>query len=168
MTREEKISKFSLGLHHVYLPYYNYLCQNLSQVWHPISGLRPIAEQAELYRLGRSEKSPLPCLCKEQPCVQHPFGRPITNARAGLSYHNYGLATDWGYFEKGKVYIPLVFNDPRWTEYLAVCSAAKLQMLEWERPHNQLKLPVNINVVYDSFLDGGALGAAKCITEVMT
>lgn len=168
MTRSERIEKFSKGLHHIYLPYYYYLSNNLSNNWQPISGLRPIQEQAELYRLGRSEKSHLPCLCKEQPCTQHPFGRPVTKARPGLSYHNYGIATDWGYFENEERYVNLPLEDNRWSEYIAVCRSAKLQVIEWERPHNQLKLPVNINVVYDAFLDGGARGAATCIMEVCT
>lgn len=48
-------------------------------------GLRTFPEQTELYAIGRSKP-----------------GKKITNAKAGQSYHNYGLAFDFVILEDGK------------------------------------------------------------------
>jgi peptidoglycan L-alanyl-D-glutamate endopeptidase CwlK len=52
-----------------------------------ISGLRTFAEQDALYAQGRTSK-----------------GRIVTNARAGYSNHNFGIAFDIGVFQ-GKTYL---------------------------------------------------------------
>lgn len=49
-----------------------------------ISGLRSWQQQAALYAQGRTKP-----------------GRIVTKARAGSSWHNYGLAIDLGLFQKG-------------------------------------------------------------------
>lgn len=50
-----------------------------------ISGLRSWAQQSALFAQGRTKP-----------------GGIVTNARAGSSWHNYGLAVDLGLFAKGK------------------------------------------------------------------
>jgi len=50
-----------------------------------ISGHRSYAEQTELYAKGRTKP-----------------GRIVTNARAGYSNHNFGIAVDFGVFKDGK------------------------------------------------------------------
>lgn len=50
-----------------------------------ISGTRSYAEQAALYAKGRTKPGP-----------------KVTNARAGFSRHNFGVAVDVGVFEGGK------------------------------------------------------------------
>ena len=61
-------------------------------------GFRTWVEQTELYRQGRSTPG---VLCFHNGvtypigrCWDHPLGRPVTNAKAGQSMHNYGLACD--------------------------------------------------------------------------
>lgn len=48
-------------------------------------GFRTMQEQADLYEQGRSKS-----------------GKKVTNAKAGQSYHNYGLAVDFVIIESGK------------------------------------------------------------------
>lgn len=50
-----------------------------------ISGTRTYAEQTALYRQGRSEP-----------------GKIVTNAKAGQSWHNFGMAWDIGLFDNGR------------------------------------------------------------------
>ena len=85
-------------------------------------GLRSPERQDELYRQGRT--SP---------------GKVVTNARAGQSFHNYGLAFDW---------VPLIHSpkaadmyDADWGGEAAyrtgqrVAVLFKLRFLNWETPH---------------------------------
>lgn len=111
------------GLHEVYVPFYDILCGLLPFTWQPISGFRSFEEQAGLYSRGRTQPGPI-----------------VTNSKPGLSFHNWGLATDWAYFENGKKYIDLEYENPIWEEYIAACNKAGVKCLEWERPHNQLDI----------------------------
>lgn len=88
-----------------------------------ISGTRTYEEQNELYEQGRSKP-----------------GRVVTNARAGHSNHNFGIAFDIGIFDNGK-YIP---ESPL---YKAVGAIGQELGLEWggswtsiqDEPHFQLR-----------------------------
>lgn len=88
-----------------------------------ISGTRTYAEQDELYAKGRTKP-----------------GSIVTNARAGYSNHNHGIAFDIGIFEDGK-YIP---ESPL---YKVVGLIGKSLGLEWggswrtivDEPHFQLR-----------------------------
>jgi len=51
-----------------------------------VSGYRSLAEQDRLYAIGRTKP-----------------GRIVTKARAGYSWHNYGLAADYAFVVKGRV-----------------------------------------------------------------
>jgi peptidoglycan L-alanyl-D-glutamate endopeptidase CwlK len=64
------------------------IAAELGVEYRAISSLRTFAEQDALYAQGRTNKS-LP---------------RVTNAKAGQSYHNYGLAIDCGVF-RGKTYL---------------------------------------------------------------
>ena len=88
-----------------------------------ISGLRSYEEQAALYAQGRTAP-----------------GKKVTNARAGYSNHNFGIAFDVGVFE-GNKYLP---ESPK---YKAVGALGMDLGLEWggnwktivDQPHFQLR-----------------------------
>lgn len=90
-----------------------------------ISGLRSYAEQDALYAKGRTAPGPV-----------------VTNARAGYSNHNFGIAFDIGVFEAGR-YLP---ESPK---YKAVGALGMDLGLEWggnwktivDQPHYQLRPP---------------------------
>ncbi len=88
-----------------------------------ISGFRTYAEQDALYAKGRTTAGP-----------------KVTNARAGYSNHNFGIAFDVGVFE-GNTYLP---DSPK---YKAVGVLGEELGLEWggnwktivDQPHYQLR-----------------------------
>jgi peptidoglycan L-alanyl-D-glutamate endopeptidase CwlK len=88
-----------------------------------IGGTRTFEEQDRLFAQGRTEP-----------------GRIVTNARAGFSNHNFGIAFDIGVFE-GKKYLP---ESPK---YKAVGAMGVELGLEWggnwktivDQPHFQLR-----------------------------
>jgi peptidoglycan L-alanyl-D-glutamate endopeptidase CwlK len=88
-----------------------------------ISGLRSYEEQAALYAQGRTAP-----------------GKKVTNARAGYSNHNFGIAFDIGVFD-GNRYLP---ESPK---YKAVGALGMDLGLEWggnwktivDQPHFQLR-----------------------------
>lgn len=88
-----------------------------------VSGLRSYADQDALYKQGRTAP-----------------GKIVTNAKAGYSNHNFGIAFDVGVFE-GKRYLP---ESPK---YKAIGALGKDLGLEWggnwmtivDEPHFQLR-----------------------------
>ncbi len=85
------------------------------------SGLRTWEEQTKLYNRGRT--SP---------------GKRVTNAKAGQSYHNYGLAFDVVEIKNGKA----IWNNPNWKRIAAI---GKSLGFEWggdwkftDKPHFQM------------------------------
>lgn len=62
-----------------------------------ICGTRTYQEQEQLYAQGRTKK-----------------GAKVTNAKAGYSFHNFGLALDIGLFTKGGAYIE---NDKAYIQF---------------------------------------------------
>jgi peptidoglycan L-alanyl-D-glutamate endopeptidase CwlK len=61
--------------------------------------LRPLEEQAKLYKIGRTVKG-------EGVTANRPMGRKVTNAKPGSSAHNYGMAVD---------FVPLVGGKAQWS-----------------------------------------------------
>lgn len=59
-------------------------------------GLRTFKEQQDLFNLGRTVKNP------DGLKASKPMGNIVTNARAGQSIHNYGLALDFALIIDGK------------------------------------------------------------------
>ena len=127
------------GLHQVYAKYYDSLCDLLPECWQPISSFRSPDEQAKLYAQGRTEP-----------------GVIVTYAKPGLSFHNYGIASDWDYFVDGK-YSPLTAEDPLWKEYIDAVNKVGLKCLEFEKPHNQMDLGVTGKELFDVFSTRGIL-----------
>lgn len=136
----DRRSKFRVGLHAVYQPLYDALCEDLSDAWQPVSGFRTFSEQQVLYSQGRDTP-----------------GEIVTNSRPGYSFHQYGLASDWGYFPSG-IYVPLVKEDAIWNEYIDVCKKVGVRCLDWERPHNELNASFKTSDLLLAYNRGG-LGA---------
>lgn len=94
-----------------------------------ISGLRSWQQQAALYAKGRTQP-----------------GRKVTNAPPGSSWHNYGLAVDFGIF-RGSTYLDEA--EPRTTDrlYREIAVIARNLGVEWagdwktfqETPHFQYR-----------------------------
>lgn len=147
MIRDRR-TRFREGLHPLYLPRYDLLCERLTPEWQPYSGLRTFKEQALLFSQGRT--SP---------------GSVVTQAEAGLSPHNWGCASDWARFENGIFSWPNR-KDPTWAIYVgAVQSVAGLRSgFDFgDTPHNELKLSCRWRDVYAAFLQGGTEAAHEQI-----
>ena len=94
-----------------------------------ISGLRSWQQQAALYARGRTTP-----------------GKRVTNAPAGSSWHNYGLAIDLGLFRDG---VYLDEREPRTADaiYREIAVVARSLYIEWagdwtsfkETPHFQYR-----------------------------
>lgn len=135
------------GLHPLYVPYYDALRRVLSDEWQPVQGRRSFEDQADLYAQGRTLPGPI-----------------VTRAAAGMSFHNYGLATDWGYFPGGK-YVNIAYEDPLWNEYIQACTQVGVECIRWERPHNQMKLPYPVNWLYNAYQTGGWAAVETTLKE---
>lgn len=103
------------------------ICERHAITIEVISGLRSWAQQSALYAQGRTKPGPI-----------------VTKARAGSSWHNYGLAIDLGLFAGGK-YIDSA--DPKRADrtYRELGALAASMGIEWagnwksfpEGPHFQ-------------------------------
>ncbi len=148
MPIENRRLHFRKGLHVCYLPFYDALCSLLPAHFQPISGFRSLDKQATLYALGRTAVGP-------GANEKLPLGKTVTLAKPGLSFHQYGLASDWDYFDEDGNYAPLGYYDERWKEYLDACDKVGVKTLEFERPHNQLDIPVSAQALKHAFEEGG-------------
>lgn len=81
-VRAEKFERFRVGLHPEYKVIYDQLEKLLPPAWAPFFGFRTIEEQAKLFSKGRTKAS-----------IER-GEKIVTNAAAGLSMHNYGMASD--------------------------------------------------------------------------
>ncbi len=129
---ENRREVFSKGLSPLYLPKYQILCENLSDIWQPYYGLRSIKDQDRLYSEGRTAP-----------------GHIVTDARGGESPHNYGCASDWTVWTSDQKPIWMAPKDPRWKEYI---EAIKKAGLFWggdfkghfqDIDHNEVKISVS-------------------------
>ena len=132
---------FRKGLIDPYLMYYDALCHLLDDCWQPICGLRTLEEQAALYASGRGGAP----------------GPILTRATPGLSFHNYGLASDWQYFVDGN-YAPILFNDPKWSDYLDACEKVGVRLISWERPHNEYPAKTPVGQILTTYQQSGIEG----------
>jgi hypothetical protein len=138
------------GLHALYTPFYDQLCEALPEHWQPTEGFRSFERQADLYAQGRSVP-----------------GAIVTQAPPGKSMHNYGLASDWAYFPGG-VYTPIGPVDVRWQEYMDTCSHIGLKLIAWDRPHNEYRLrKITIGLLHEAARDWGDSAVAKLLEEEM-
>lgn len=95
-------------------------------------GLRTFAEQNELYAQGRTKP-----------------GKIVTNAKAGQSYHNFGLAFDFCLIENGKACWDV---NNKWKQFVNIC---KKQGFEWGGDWTSFK-------DYPHFEMTGGLSLAQC------
>lgn len=152
MKLSERRFRFRKGLHSLYLPIYDGLCEILGPEWQPYCGLRTIQEQELLYQKGRA----IP-------------GEIVTNARGGESAHNYGCASDWTVWTpKG---IPQWPNpkDPKWKELGQACEKVGG---DWggnfrkpDCPHVQLGLTLPWKKVSPVWAATGMLSAMEFVQE---
>ncbi|PTQ59350.1 peptidoglycan L-alanyl-D-glutamate endopeptidase CwlK [Sphingomonas aurantiaca] len=117
-----------------------------------ISGTRTYAEQDALYAIGRTTQ----------------LNRsPVTNAKAGRSNHNFGIAWDIGIFSAdGRYMTGATKADVTAYRNLAAMVKAKLPAIEWggdwktfpDAPHYQLRTGLSVAETRARFEAGKALG----------
>ncbi len=134
----DRRAKYRADLHDAYKPYYDALCGILSDYWQPISSFRSFATQDGLYAQGRTQP-----------------GSIVTRVPGGLSFHNYGLATDWGYFNNPGEWSDLRSDAPLWNEYTSACEKVGLRCLAWEKPHNEIPLKTPLAEIFEAYKKGG-------------
>lgn len=122
--------------------------------------LRTSAEQQALYDKGRTTQGE-PCRCVPSSraksghakCPKHPLGLTVTNAKAGESYHNYGLAFDVA-FVSGKriIWGNEDLNTNRINDWEEIGKLGEQLGLEWggrwrfkDLPHFQYTFGLTIN-----------------------
>lgn len=103
------------------------------------SGLRSFAEQDALFALGRTKP-----------------GKVVTNAQAGESYHNFGLAFDFCLLRQGRALFDQ--REPDWKKFVKI---AKDHGFEWggdfsnpDFPHFQFKNPPSLTGLRAEFPTG--------------
>lgn len=107
-----------------------------------VSALRTWAEQTILYAKGRT----MP-------------GKKVTNAKAGQSYHNFGLALDVVEIKNGKA----LWNNPNWSK---IAELGKSIGFEWggdwksfkDKPHFQLTFGNPLAHLRDLYQSGNRTG----------
>lgn len=106
--------------------------------------LRTIKEQDDLYAQGRTRP-----------------GRIVTNARGGLSYHNYGLAIDFAFIVNGKLSYDMKgdWDKDKKPEWFEVVSIFKSFGWEWggdwasfkDYPHFQKTFGYSVRQLFDLY-----------------
>lgn len=107
-----------------------------------VSAFRSWAEQTILYARGRTVP-----------------GKKVTNAKAGSSYHNFGLAIDVVEIKNGKA----VWNNPNWSK---IAELGKSIGFEWggdwrsfkDKPHFQLTFGNKLSHLRDLYQSGKRTG----------
>lgn len=147
---------FAKGLSPLYLPKYQILCENLSDIWQPYYGLRSIFDQDRLFAEGRTTS-----------------GSIVTDARGGESAHNYGCASDWTPWSPDGKPIWLSAKDLKWQEYRDAITKAGLY---WggdfpghfkDIDHNELHLSLSWSKIYDTFKSNGYSNAIEAIEKAI-
>jgi peptidoglycan L-alanyl-D-glutamate endopeptidase CwlK len=106
------------------------------------SALRTWAEQTNLYAKGRTTP-----------------GKKVTNAKAGSSYHNFGLAIDVVEIKNGKA----LWRNPNWNK---IAELGKSIGFEWggdwksfkDKPHFQLTFGKSLAVLRELYRSGKRAG----------
>lgn len=147
-----KRERFRQGLSHLFLPYYDALCENLPEEWAPYAGIRSLLSQDRLYAQGRT--SP---------------GGIVTNARGGESPHNYGCATDWVRWTMDGEPIWSDKEDPCWKEFInAVTSVGLRPGAEFgDVDHCELRIAVSWKTIGMIYRDKSMAAAFASIQAAM-
>lgn len=99
-------------------------------------GLRTIAEQNELYALGRTKVNPTGKSAKK------PMGSIVTNAKGGSSFHNFGLAVDFVLIIDGKTAswnIKMDWDNDKVSDWMEVVEEFAEKGYEWGGNWKSLK-----------------------------
>jgi hypothetical protein len=161
-TNPERKVLFRKGLSSLYLPVYDFLCEELPPEWAPFRGYASVEEQDALYQQGRTRP-----------------GKIVTWAQGGTSAHNYGCASDWTLFEKGTpIWMPI--SDFRWRVYQqAIEKVGARWGGDWngnhdyrderkvDGPHNELLIECSWKHVFMEFSKNGMRAAQEFIEERM-
>lgn len=150
-------------MNNLYIPFYDALCEALGPDWQPYSGLRSFQEQDKTFSLGRKQNE------LGEWIVVDP-GKIETNATAGESAHNYGMATDWTWFDQDGVLQWLKKEDGRWLEYIdAVTSVGLRPGAEFgDVDHNEIRISVPWTTIKTIYYSKGMTGALASIAAAMT
>lgn len=140
----DRRTKFRQGLHPLYLPKYDALCDRLPHHWQPYQGFRTFEVQDSLFALGRTIK-----------------GKIVTNARGGESAHCYGCATDWVLWDIESQPIWLEKYDSAWQEYTDAVTACNLKSgsVFGDIDHNELLIKCSWRDILKVYNNSG-MGAA--------
>lgn len=139
----------------------------------PTSGLRSMAEQQDLWRVGRDTDG-----------NELPGARVLTRARPGSSWHNFGLAVDSCFSGKDPYWKLLAATnkaeaDRRWAEFGRFCKAHGLEWggdwngngvkdaNDWDLPHAQCCYGMNLKQVQDLYKVGGLTGIFHKIDKIL-
>ena len=131
------------GLSDLYLPYYDALCDELNDEWHPVQGFRSFEDQHKLYTQNLH----------------------VTNADAGESSHNYGCGSDWVRIVDGRFYWGL---DPCvWEPYFQALEKLGLKSLKQQGDfgHNELLLNRSWKDILEAYNQGGIRDAYDLIRD---
>ncbi len=141
------------GLHMLFLPFFDALCEKLPQEWQPYSGVRSFKSQDMLYAQGRT--SP---------------GGIITNAKGGESPHNYGLACDWTLWTMDGEPDWRKKEDLCWQELIdTVVSLGLRSGAEFgDVDHCELRIAVPWTTIHRVWIDRGPASAYGAIQAAMT
>jgi peptidoglycan L-alanyl-D-glutamate endopeptidase CwlK len=136
MNKAERLEKFTEGLNPLFKKRVYKLFELLDDKWAPYCGIRTFKEQQKLYDQGRVVSGPI-----------------VTYARAGRSYHNYGLAIDSAWFVRGKN----PWGDAPWQEFLDAVD--KIDGIErgpkWDKPHVQMSTALSLDDIEGLYKSGG-------------
>jgi peptidoglycan L-alanyl-D-glutamate endopeptidase CwlK len=116
-TTLDKLNQLHPKLRSIAIACYNKAVQQTPIGVHPIiiETYRSFDESNHLYELGRTKVNP------DGKKPSKPYGNIVSNAQAGTSWHNWGLAIDFGLMRNGK---PVYENDPQWMTVVKIFEAA--------------------------------------------
>jgi hypothetical protein len=146
----------------LYLPFYDALCERLSEEWQPYSGIRSFMAQDKKYAQGREQVNGI-WVVKEP-------GKVITNAKAGESPHNYGCATDWTIWTADGEPDWREPDDLCWKEFVDAVTAVGLRPGSefGDVDHCELRINVPWKTIGVVFHDQGPEAAKAAIESALT
>lgn len=107
----------------------------------------------QTFEAGRSPERQQALFAIGRVSGQGTFGKHVTKAKPWQSFHQHGFAEDKVFFVNGV----WTWDEPEkgaWDEYTALCAAAGLRTLSFERPH--VEMPLNLtDLMSGKYPEGG-------------
>ena len=129
-------------------------------------GTRSYTLQDARYAIGRTVMGKLPTIAR-------PLGQRVTNARAGMSWHQYGLAMDWCFVSDDPYLEKLIPSDAAhaWDKFGELVKAYGFQWggdfkLLVDKPHTQLTYGLTIHEAMEMHAHGGMRGVWTYIDKL--